>query len=70
MHILPRHPEVTGADVAQALLAAVCIYQYRTDAMQRIYQRSLRLTGFFRSYFPLVIVAITGEDTGTVVTAY
>ena len=38
--------------------------------MQRVYQGRPRLTGFFRGLFPLVVVAIPGKDTGTVVTAY
>jgi hypothetical protein len=70
VHILPRHGEVTEADVAQALTASVCVYQHGTDPMQRVYQGRPRLTGFFRGLFPLVVVAITGKDTGTVVTAY
>jgi hypothetical protein len=70
MHILPRHPEVTEADVAQALTAAVCVYQHRMEPLRRVYQGDPRPTGFFRGHFPLVVVAITGEDTGTVVTAY
>jgi hypothetical protein len=69
-HILPRHGEVTEADVAQALTAAVCVYQHRTDPMQRVYQGRPRLAGFFRGLFPLVVVVITGKDTGAVVTAY
>jgi hypothetical protein len=51
-HILPRHAEVTEADVAQALTAAVCVYQHRADVMQRVYQGPPRLTGFFRGLFP------------------
>ena len=70
IHILPRHGEITEADVAQALTAAACVYQHRTDPMQRIYQGHPRPTGFFRGLFPLVVVAVSGEDTGTVVTAY
>lgn len=70
MHILRRHAEVTEADVAQALTAAVCVYQHRMEPLQRVYQGIPRLTGFFRCLFPLVVVAVTGKDTGTVVTAY
>jgi len=69
-HILLRHEEVTEADMAQALTASACVYQHRTEPLRRVYQGSPRPTGFFRGYFPLVIVEITGEDTGTVVTAY
>jgi hypothetical protein len=70
MHILPRHPEVTEADVAQALTAAASVCQHRMEPLRRVYQGAPRPTGFFRGHFPLVVVETTGEDTGTVVTAY
>ena|SRR3990172_1453952 len=69
-HILPRHGEVTQVDIAHALTASVGIYQHRTDPMRRVYQGSPRPTGFFRGLVPLVVVALTGTDSGTVVTAY
>ncbi len=69
-HILPRHAEVTEGDVAQALTAAVCVYQHRTDPTRRVYQGPTRAIGFFRGLIPTVVVEITGADTGMVVTAY
>ena len=69
-HIVPRHPEVTEADVAQALRAPVGIYDHRTHPTRRVYQGAPRSTGFFRGQIPLVIVAITGATTGTVLTAF
>jgi hypothetical protein len=38
MHILQRHAEVTGADVAQALTAAVCVYQHRMEPLQELFR--------------------------------
>jgi len=70
MHILPRHAEVTDVDVAQALTAAMRIYQHRTEPTRRLYQGPPRATGFFRGLIPTVVVEVTGPDTGTVVTAY
>ena len=69
-HILPRHAEVTEGDVAQALTAAVRVYQHRTDPARRIYQGPPRTRGFFQRLIPTVVVEVTGADTGAVVTAY
>jgi hypothetical protein len=69
-HIMPRHPEVTAADVGHALTMPVRIYDHRISPMRRVYQGAPRQTGFFHGHMPLVVVAITGPITGTVVTTF
>jgi hypothetical protein len=69
IHIEPRRPGVTKADIAQALQQPVRIYADTSYADRRVYQGPPRISGFFRNSFLLVVVALTGERTGRVVTA-
>jgi hypothetical protein len=68
-HIQARRPHVTKPELAQALQQPVRIYADTSYADRRVYQGPSRTTGFFRNSFLLVVVALTGECTGRVVTA-
>ena len=69
IHIHARRPHITKSELSQALLQPVKIYADTSHPGRRIYQGSPRATGFFRNSFILVIIALTGEHTGSVVTA-
>ena len=68
-HIQARRPHITEPELAQALVQPVRIYADTSYADRRVYQGPQRTTGFFRNSFLLVVVALTGERTGRVVTA-
>jgi hypothetical protein len=68
-HIQARRPDVTEPELARALLHPVQIYADTSYADRRVYQGPPRTSGFFRNSFLLVVVALTGERTGRVVTA-
>jgi hypothetical protein len=69
-HIHGRRPHITETELAMALQQPVRIYADKTIADRRVYQGAPRTTGFFRNSFLLVVVALTGERTGWVVTAF
>jgi hypothetical protein len=68
-HIQARRPDVTEAELVRALREPVRIYADTSFADRRVYQGPPRTRGFFRNSFLLVVVALTGVDTGRVVTA-
>ena len=68
-HLQARRPDVTESELARALLYPVKIYADTSYADTRVYQGLPRSAGFFRNSFLLVVVAVTGEPTGRVVTA-
>jgi hypothetical protein len=68
-HIQARRPDVTEPELARALLQPVQIYADGSYTNRRVYQGVPRASGFFRNSFLLVVVALTGERTGQVVTA-
>jgi hypothetical protein len=68
-HIEARRPGVTKSDIAQALQQPIRIYADTSYADRRVYQGPPRTSGFFRNSFLLVVVALTVERTGRVVTA-
>lgn len=68
-HIQARRPDVTEPELARALQQPVRIYADTSHAERRVYQGPTRTSGFFRNSFLLVVVALTGESTGRVVTA-
>ena len=39
MHTLRCHGEIMEADVAQALTAAVCVYQHRMEPLQELFRK-------------------------------
>jgi hypothetical protein len=68
-HIQARRPDVTEPELARALLQPVQIYADTSNADRRVYQGPPRTSGFFRNSFLLVVVGLTGEHTGRVITA-
>jgi hypothetical protein len=69
-HIQARRPDVTESELAVALRQSVRIYADTSFPNRRVYQGPPRNTGFFRNSFLLVVIALTGEHTGRVVTAF
>src|SRR3954464_3580210 len=69
-HIQARRPYVMESDLAMALRQPVRIYTDTSFPNRRVYQGPPRTTGFFRNSFLLVVVALTSEHTGRVVTAF
>jgi hypothetical protein len=69
-HIQARRPDITEPELARALVQPVQIYADTSYADRRVYQGAPRTSGFFRNSFLLVVVALTGEHTGRVVTAF
>jgi hypothetical protein len=69
-HIQARRPDVTESELARALLQPIYIYADTFHADRRVYQGLPRTSGFFRNSFLLVVVALTDERTGRVVTAF
>jgi hypothetical protein len=69
-HIQARRPDVTKNELVLALGQAVRIYADTSFPNRRVYQGATRTTGFFRNSFLLVVVALTDEHTGRVVTAF
>jgi hypothetical protein len=68
-HIQARRPDVTEPELARTLMQPIYIYSDTFYPDRRVYQGSPRTSGFFRNSFLLVVVALTGERTGRVVTA-
>jgi hypothetical protein len=68
-HIQPRHPEVTLADVEQALIHPVRICDHRQYVDQQIYEGALGTTIQGVRIFPVVVVERRSATTGVVVTA-
>jgi hypothetical protein len=68
-HIQQRHPEVTLADVEQALThpARICDHRHYVD--QQIYEGTPGTTPPGRRSFPVVVVERRSPTTGVVVTA-
>lgn len=68
-HVQARRPDVTEPELVRALLQPVKIYADTSYTDRRVYQGPPRTSGFFRNSFLLVVVALTGERAGRVVTA-
>jgi len=69
-HMQPRHPEVRGQDIANALTAPQRICDHRTISTKRVHQGTPRTRGFFRGSFPMVIVEVIKAQKGRIITAY
>ena len=69
-HIRVRHEEVTKDELRQALITPNRICAHTSNPHRRIYEGLPRRSGFFKDSFLLVVVALTGERSGRVLTAY
>lgn len=69
-HISPRHPEVTFADVEEALIHTTRICVHKEYATRRVYEGEPRPRGLHHTEIPIVAVQLDDEHTGWVVTAY
>lgn len=69
-HIAPRHPEVTLADVEEALTRPTRICAHKEQASRRIYEGQPQPRSLSHTEIPLVVVQLDSERTGWVVTAY
>jgi hypothetical protein len=68
-HIQQAHPEVTLADIEQALTHPIRICHHRSYPEQHIYEGSPGTTSFGRRIFPVVVVERGSDQAGRVVTA-
>jgi hypothetical protein len=69
-HISPRHPEVTFADVEEALTQTTRICSHKEYANCRVYEGHPRPRGLHHTEIPLVAVQLDNGQTGWVVTTY
>lgn len=69
-HIQTRHGEVTKDELRQTLVTPRRICAHTSNPRRRIYEGTPRRSGFFRGSFLLVVVALTDERSGRVLTAY
>jgi hypothetical protein len=69
-HIQARRPDIRKTDLGMALCQPARIYADTSYPDRRVYQGAPRTSGFFRNSFLLVVITLTGEQTGRVVTAF
>ena len=68
--ILPKHPEISVADIEAALARPMYIYDHLTEADSRVYDGAVRTRGFYAQNFTRVIVDLQDPQHGCVITAY
>jgi hypothetical protein len=69
-HIQVRHAEVTKDELRQTLVTPQRICAHTSNPYRRIYEGTPRRSGFFKDSFLLVVVALSDERSGRVLTAY
>jgi len=68
--ILPKHPEISVADIEAALARPMYIHDHLTEADSRVYDGAVRTRGFYAQNFTRVIVDLQDPQHGRVITAY
>jgi uncharacterized protein YuzE len=68
-HIQARHAEVTKDELRHTLVTPQRICAHTSNPGRRIYEGTPRRSGFFRHSFLIVVVALSDERSGRVLTA-
>lgn len=69
-HILTQHPEVSVADIQDALTHPLRICDHLSEADSRVYEGPLRGRGWYAQNFTRVIVVLRDTQHGRVITAH